>query len=354
MKPAAVLAEPAPPRPATGPAPRRDQVRLLAIDRLTGAMSDHPADALPGLLAPGDLLVVNDAATLPASLPARYGAAPLELRLAGPTGDERRWRAVLFGPGDWRTATELRPPPPVLPLGGRLAIGPALAAELVAISPRSPRLVELVFDRGGAALWQALYAAGQPVQYSYLAEPLALWSVQSVFAGRPWAVEMPSAGRPLSWATLAALRRRGVELAAVTHAAGLSSTGDAALDGLLPLAERYDVPAATVAAVERTRSRGGRVVAVGTTVVRALESAARRAPAGRLLVAGEGEAELLLDERSALAAVDGVVTGVHGPAESHGRLLAAFVGREVVAAAFRRAGQLGYRSHELGDLFLAL
>ena len=98
--------------------------------------------------------------------------------------------------------------------------------------------------------------------------------MQVAYASRPWAAEMPSAGRPLRWELLLALRDRGVQLASVTHAAGLSATGDAALDAALPLAERFEVPAGTAQAVARTRETQGRVVAVGTSAVRALEGAA--------------------------------------------------------------------------------
>src|SRR5690606_811511 len=130
------------------------------------------------------------------------------------------------------------------------------------------------------ALWAGLYRGGAPVQYSYHRAPLALWSVQSAFAGRPWAAEMPSAGRPLDWRTLGGLRRAGVGLARLTHAAGLSSSGDPAMDRLLPLPERYAIPEATIAAITATQARGGRIIAVGTTVVRALEGSV--AASGRL------------------------------------------------------------------------
>src|SRR6185503_15959730 len=106
---------------------------------------------------------------------------------------------------------------------------------------------------------------GRPVQYSYLEGPLELWHVQTLYAGRPWAAEQPSAGRPLTASVLRALEESGVRLAALTHAAGISSTGDAALDALLPLPERYEIPAATVAAIARARAGGGRVIAIGTT-----------------------------------------------------------------------------------------
>jgi S-adenosylmethionine:tRNA ribosyltransferase-isomerase len=161
---------------------------------------------------------------------------------------------------------------------------------------------------------------------------------------------MPSAGRPLSWQLLAALRRRGVELAWLTHAAGLSATGDPALDAALPLPERYHIPRATAAAVHRARADGRRVIAVGTTVVRALEGAAR---AGQW-AGGNGTTDLVLGPDSELRAVDGILTGIHAPGESHFRLLGAFAPAALLDAASRHARARGYVPHELGDLCLVL
>lgn len=348
-------------RPATAPRHDRDDARLLAVDRDSGALRDLAIVDLPALLRAGDLLVVNDAATLPASLRARVaGGAPLELRLTGGLVGPLA-RAVLFDADDWRTPTERRRAPPRLAVGDRLlfeAPGPAghvpndpsgLRAELVAVDPRAARLVTLRFDRGDAALWSALYRLGRPIQYSYLREPLALWSVQTGFAARPWAAEMPSAGRPLSWETLLGLRRAGVELAALTHAAGLSSTGDPRLDALLPLPERYELPAATVAAIARARARGGRVIAVGTTVVRALEGSAHEHGAPR---AGPGETDLVLGADFVPRVVDGLLTGMHDPGASHFQLLRAFAGAPVLLAAWRHASAAGYLQHEFGDATL--
>lgn len=344
--------------PARAPRDRRSDARLLVVDPTTATWTDGRAEELPSLLRAGDLLVVNDAATLPASL---RGHGPtgeqLELRLVGPTQSQpEHWQVVLFGAGDWRTATEDRPAPAALTAGDRVELGPALGATVVAVSSVSPRLVTVEFDRRGAALWAALYEKGRPIQYSYLRDELALWSVQTVYGARPWAAEMPSAGRPLSWEILLALRRRGVELCWLTHAAGLSSTGDPALDQALPLAERYELPDTTVAAIARARRRGGRIIAVGTTVVRALEGAERKARAGGAapgtLHAGGGWTGLVLDEQTRLAVVDGLLTGMHGPGESHFKLLSAFAPPSLLKAAWERAGELGYLCHEFGDLCL--
>src|SRR5262249_10957006 len=155
----------------------------------------------------------------------------------------------------------------VLRLGGGLqatALGRYAGAE-------GTRLVRLRFDRSGVGLWRALYAQGRPVQYSYLRAELELLHAQNRFPARPWAEESPSAGRQLRVGPSGARRRRGVALARLPHAVGLSSTGDAAADALLPLPGRYEIPAATVAAIEGAQRAGGRVVAAGTTVVRALE-----------------------------------------------------------------------------------
>src|SRR5262249_7513141 len=150
---------------------------------------------------------------------------------------------------------------------------------------------------------------GRPVQYAYTAAPLALFHVQTPYAARPWAVEAPSAGFALTWDVLLDLRRGGIDIARITHAAGLSSPGGPALDTRLPFAERYDVPEQTVRAISETKRHGGRVVAMGTTVARALEGAA--AAHGGHLVAGTGMTNFLLGPRTHRNVVDGIVTGLH-------------------------------------------
>jgi S-adenosylmethionine:tRNA ribosyltransferase-isomerase len=136
--------------------------------------------------------------------------------------------------------TEARGEPERLPVGRELSFGFGLSARIERVDPESPRLVWLRFQAEGAELWQRLYRAASPIQYAYLSRPLALWDVQNGFAARPWAVELPSAGKALSFETLFQLVDRGVHLELLTHASGISSTGDAELDSRLPVAERYD------------------------------------------------------------------------------------------------------------------
>jgi S-adenosylmethionine:tRNA ribosyltransferase-isomerase len=271
-----------------------------------------------------------------------------------------RFAAVLFGAGDWHTRTEDRPPPPAVAEGSRLRFG-ALRATVGRHATLSSRLVELRFEGDGApldadALWAALYKEGRPVQYAHLAHDLPLWAVQTVYATRPWAFEMPSAGRPLSWEILLALRRRGVRWASLTHAAGLSATGDPAIDAALPLPEAFDIPAATARAVAEARARNGRVVAVGTTVVRALEGAAQQhnGHGGGLLRAGRGETDLRITPAFRPRVVDGILSGAHAAHESHFQLLSAFAGAELLAAAAVHAERAGFLTHELGDSMLVL
>lgn len=322
----------------------RAEVRLLVIDPEEGVQRSGAFAELPTLLDPGDLLVFNDAGTLPASLRAHLGAIPLELRLAA--ASPRGYWAVLFGPGSWRQRTEDRPPPPLISAGTVLRLQ-TMQAVVVTVDPRSPRLVELQFSLEGAPLWEALYKEGRPIQYAYHRDPLALWSVQNSYGARPVAFEMPSAGRAFTLETFIALRRRGIELGWLTHAAGLSSTGDPSLDRRLPLPEEFEIPAPTLAAVARARAAGRRVLAVGTSVVRALESSAR-------LGRSAGVTSLRLGPTDHLEVVTDLLTGMHVEGESHYELLHTFMSPRQLALANDRAIQEGMLSHEFGDLTLVL
>jgi S-adenosylmethionine:tRNA ribosyltransferase-isomerase len=338
--------------PATWPRPEPGEDRLLRIDPAARSVRDARLHDLARELRRGDLLVVNDAATLPASLRGRGPAGQeLEMRLAG-AGEAGEWWAVLFGGGDWRTRTEHRPPPPRLGPGDRIGIGGDLTAEVRRVDEASARLVAVAFDRAGADLWSALYRHGRPVQYSHLRAPLSLWHVQTGYAARPWAVELPSAGRPLTAGARDALEGRGVGLVALTHAAGLSSTGDPSLDARLPLPERFEIPARTVRAVDDARARGGRVVAVGTSTVRALEGQAALHH-GRL-VPGAAVTHLVLGPGHRRRVVDGVLTGLHEPGSSHFEMLKAFAPEGLLREAYAHAEAAGYLGHEFGDSSLIL
>jgi S-adenosylmethionine:tRNA ribosyltransferase-isomerase len=349
---------------------RRDHVRLLLLDRGSGAVQHHRFDELPLLLEPGDLVVVNDSRTLPASLLGRTeSGAALEVRLAARDGE--RWAALPLGvPADGGdpalVPTDARPAPPPLPPGERLRFGGGLTATVLGRHAEAPPLVWLAFDAGDERLAEALHRAGRPVRYAYVPRPWPLHHYQTLFAATPGSAEMASAGRPFTVQTVRALRDRGIGLATISLHAGLSTYGDPAVDRRFVPAEAYRVPEATAAAVDRCRAAGGRVVAVGTTVVRALETAAglftgappRGSPdpsagGGRVLV-GAGVTRLRIGPGHRLLAVDGLLTGLHEPEASHLDLLAAFVAPEVLARAYTAALDAGYLWHEFGDVCLVI
>jgi S-adenosylmethionine:tRNA ribosyltransferase-isomerase len=321
----------------------KTNVKLLVVK--DGEIEDSSIERLPDYLRSGDLLVVNDAATLPASLPARDARNnQLELRLTTQLG-ERVWQAAVFGAGDWRTPTEARPSPPRFAQGEEILIAPDFRARVRGEDQLSERLLDLEFDLSGEELWRNLYRHGKPVQYSYMNDDLKLWSVQNVYSSRPWAAEMPSAGHALSWRLLLKLIKKGIKIVPLTHGAGLSSTGDVEIDRALPLAERFEIPTSAMEAVSRTQAGGGRVIAVGTSVVRALESA------GPGL---SGFTTLKLGPEYERKIVDGLLTGTHDVSESHYKLLLAFLPENILTRVSRHLEREDYLTHEFGDLCLIL
>ncbi len=319
--------------------------RLLVADR--DGIREQSRSELGRLFRSGDLVVANDATTLPASLRGRHERTgdSIEVRLAGYVSgfDPHRFRAVVFGAGEHTTATERRRSPPLLMVGDGLALGPLTA---IVESVEDPRLVVLGFSGDRARVMAGLARHGRPIQYAHVPTPLDLWDVWTNVAGRPFAFEAPSAGFALDWGVLTAWLRRGIGVATLTHAAGVSSTGDPELDRRLPLDEPYLIPERTAESVSGTKEAGGRVIAVGTTVVRALEAAAI-AP-GRVR-AGEGMATGRIGESTRLQVVDVLVTGIHEPADSHFELLRAFADDDTLEQVHRIAVDRGFLTHEFGD-----
>lgn len=332
---------------------RSRQSRLLVVDA-RGALQHASQGELANFLEPGDLLVANDAATLPASLSGVHerSGEPIEVRLAGrrslAVDDVREFTAIVFGAGDHTTRTEDRAPPPAFEAGDRLVLGP-LHATVLRLQDH-PRLVNLRFDGSPDAVWAAIARHGKPIQYAHVVKPLALWDLWTRVAALPVAFEPPSAGFVLDWGLLGELKARGIDFSTLTHAAGISSTGDAALDTKLPFDEPYHLPASTVAAVARTRARGRRVVALGTTVVRALEHAA--ALHGPALRPGEGLATQRIGPQTKLHVVHAIISGTHEPGTSHYELLRAFAGDPLLRHASAELERHGYLTHEFGDSVL--
>jgi S-adenosylmethionine:tRNA ribosyltransferase-isomerase len=322
----------------------RDAVRLLILDRAGGRITHSRFDRFAFHLRPGDLVVFNSSRTLPAALPARSAGRPLEVRLAERLSDDT-WLALVVPDTDGRRAT------PALETGSPLDFGHGLAAEVIEPEAGPARLARLRFNATGAALVDRVHRLGRPIRYEHVSRPFGLEHYQTVFARDPGSAEMPSAGRAFTWRQLFDLRHRGVDTAFVLLHAGLSSYLDDELDRSHPVAEEEFVVGEDAAArVRAAHGRGGRVVAVGTTVVRALESAVeddRVAPR-------RGYTRLRLTAGHRLRAVDGLLTGFHEPEASHLDLLTAFAPAELIRSAYEEAVRERYLWHEFGDLNLIL
>ena len=334
---------------ATQPVQRPRGARLLVVDA-RGRVRDVARTELVDQLRRGDLVIANDAATLPASLHGTHLAtgAEIEVRLAARRSllpaDVRSFSAVVFGSGDFHLPTEKRPLPPPLAADDRLRLGPLLATVTAVLG--HPRLVSLALHGSPDSIWEGIARHGRPIQYAYMKSALALWDVWTAIAGPPVAFEAPSAGFALDWQTLAAMRARGIEFETITHAAGISSTGDDALDAHLPFDEPYDIPVATALAIDHARTEHRRIVAIGTTVVRALEHAGCE---GRAIRPGPGLATGRITPASPLHVVDALVSGVHEPGTSHYQLLGAFAVAEILEHADAVMEAERYRTHEFGD-----
>jgi S-adenosylmethionine:tRNA ribosyltransferase-isomerase len=311
----------------------RDGVRMLVSRGSSGEISRHGFRDLPGLLLPGDLLVVNNTGTLPAQVRTAGGLA---VHFSTPLPDGA-WLVELRQIKDKTTIPN----------------GPGHPGQAICL----PAGAVLTLERPvGARLWRArlsvavvpyLLRHGAPIRYSYVRRDWPLSAYQTVFARLPGSAEMPSASRPFTGSVVTALAARGVLIAPVTLHTGVSSL-EAGED---PYPEPYDVPPATARLVNHVRAAGGRVIAAGTTVVRALETAADQ---DGFVAPSAGWTSHVVTPQTGVRAVDGLLTGLHEPRSSHLRMLAAFAGAELLGRCYQAATGSGYLWHEFGDVHLML
>ena len=287
----------------------RDGVRMLVSRRAEGRISHHRFGDLPGLLLPGDLIVVNTSGTLPAEVRAG-GQLAVHFSTPLPDGGWLVELRTIAGPATIPNDAGVAGDTIRLPAGARLTLAARVTGRLWR--------AEL-----STAVVPYLLRHGVPIRYSYVRREWPLAAYQTVFATRPGSAEMPSASRPFTPEVVTRLIARGVTFAPLTLDTGVSSLeGDEE-----PYPEPYDVPPATARLVNLTRRDGGRVIAAGTTVVRALETAARTRPAADGMVAASaGWTDHIVTPGSGVLAVDGLLTGLHEPRSSHLRMLAAFAG----------------------------
>jgi S-adenosylmethionine:tRNA ribosyltransferase-isomerase len=323
---------------------RRDHGRLL-VSRGTAPPVDARFDAIGTFLAPGDLVVVNTSATLPAALDGRLpDGEPIVVHLSGelPGGvalvEVRR-------PGDGTTAPlrldlDGTTAPVVIDLfgGGRV--------QLLTPFADSTRLwVAKVSIMPTTAEYLARH--GRPIRYRHVPHAWPVDAYQTVFADEPGSAEMPSASRPFTPELVTTLVTRGIHFAPLVLHTGVSSLEG----GERPYPERYRVPRDTAAMINAVRAAGGQVVAAGTTVVRALATVTD--DHGEVHP-GVGWTDVVVPPATPRRAVDGLLTGWHEPESTHLWMLEAFADREVLAAAYATALDLGYRWHEFGDSHLIL
>jgi S-adenosylmethionine:tRNA ribosyltransferase-isomerase len=343
---AALAFELPPAQEATAPAEERglarDGVRLLVADATDGQMFHARFHELGAVLRAGDLVVINISATLPAAVQARRSdgtSVRVHFATRAPGLDER-WRVL-----------ELRSPDGARPARGRAGerLVPAGAEgelELVAPYASGSRLL-LARWRGMGSVEELLARRGEPIRYGYVQRQWPVAAYQNVYATIPGSAEMPSAGRPFTSWLITKLLAAGVQFAPILLHTGVSSPERHES----PFPEQYEVPAATARVVNATRAAGGRVIAVGTTVVRALETVAR--PDGGVEPGG-GWTGLVIDPERGVRAVDGLITGWHEPQASHLQMLAAIAGDDVLHRSYRCALAAGYLWHEFGDSHLIL
>ena len=319
----------------------RDGVRLLLARRSDGSIEHHTFADLPDQLSPGDAVVINVSATIPAAVPARRS-----------NGDRVRVHFATRAPhleDDWRVV-EIRSAdgsrPARLPAGERLELRGGAALELIAPYASGQRLM---LSRFCCALLVDEYLEhnGEPIRYGHVRGQWPLESYQNVYATSPGSAEMPSAGRPFTRELISRLVAREITVAPITLHAGVSSPESHEP----PFPEWYEVPDRTAQVIAAARESGGRVIAVGTTVVRALESAGGPE---RCSCARSGWTSLVVTPECGVSVVDGLITGWHEPEASHLQMLEALMGPELLARSYDAALDAGYLWHEFGDSHLIL
>lgn len=326
----------------------RDAVALLVAERASGELGDTGFRAIGEHLREGDLLVINTSATLPAAVEATLDGEAVLVHFSTPA--RRESAPALDGDQPARWAVEIRGTDGTrhsLPLpGAALSLPAGASATLESAIDGGDRLA-IARLRLGQPVERYLAEHGRPIRYPHVPRHWPIGAYQTIWAREPGSAEMPSAGRPFTATLVTELVARGVRFAPVVLHAGVSSL-EAGED---PLPERFAVGAAAAQLAGATRAWGGRVIAVGTTVVRALESAV--APDGTLMPAA-GTTDLVITPERGVRVVDGLLTGWHEPEASHLRMLEAIAGPELLERSYRAAVEHGYRGHEFGDMHLIL
>jgi S-adenosylmethionine:tRNA ribosyltransferase-isomerase len=319
----------------------RDAVRMLVTRRASGEIEHTTFGSFPAHLEPGDLVVVNTSGTIPAAVNG-FGAdgTPVVVHLSTQLDDDR-WVLEPRRPSGRTTERWTGPPPP-----SRVVLGEGASLELLVPYLDSSRLWVASLSLPQPVLtWLAVHA--RPIRYGYVERPWPATAYQNVYATEPGSSEMPSAGRPFTPEIITRLVAKGVAVTPV-----VLHTGVASLErDEIPYPEHTVIPFATAVRVNSTRAAGGRIIAVGTTVVRALESAV--GPEGELRPY-DGWTDLVITPERGVGVIDGLLTGWHEPEASHLLMLEAIVGRDLLERSYEASLAEGYLWHEFGDVHLVL
>lgn len=321
---------------------RRDHVRMMVSNRWTGESRHVCFFDLPQALKAGDVVVLNASRTVPAVLYIKHMrngkviSSQRELRLAHRI-DHQTWNV-------WVVGDQVQQ-------GDEFIFSDQLTARVTQTELPGP-LVQVRFSLAGTQLFEQIYLLGNPVRYEYIKQPWSLDYYQTVYGSVPGSVELPSAGRAFSWELIFRLKKQGVQIVILTLHTGLSYFSDD-FPFLPPEQnhESYEIPEHAAKVIQQAKQRGGRVIAVGTTVVRALESAAQ---SDHGCLAQSGISNLYITEETSLQVVDGLMTGFHEPEASHLDLLSAFVKPSILKLMYKEAIQERYLWHEFGDIHLIL
>ncbi|RSD25387.1 S-adenosylmethionine:tRNA ribosyltransferase-isomerase [Mesobacillus subterraneus] len=316
----------------------RDQVRMMVLGKRSGNTNHRTFNELDQYLEAGDILVLNNSRTIPAVLKAewyRKGTqidSDIEIRLARKKSDSA-WEALIVAK--------------TVKVGDQFKLSETLNANVIGKVLKSPLLI-VQFSLEGIALFDAFYSLGEPVRYEYINQPWSLDYYQTVFASQPGSVEMPSAGRAFSWELIYRLKRKGVQVVFLQLHTGLSYLLDDDYHHSPDQHfEEYVISKNDMDVILSAKASGGKVIAVGTTVVRALETAAATDSLA-------GWTNLYITADYQLKVADGIITGFHEPKASHLDMLTAFVDEEKLFEAYREAIQENYLWHEFGDINLII
>ncbi|MCE7735153.1 MAG: S-adenosylmethionine:tRNA ribosyltransferase-isomerase [Candidatus Heimdallarchaeota archaeon] len=343
---------------ATRSIQKNPKTKLLVINNKLKEVKSDSLDNIEAYFDEGDVIVINQSGTIPGSMQGKVMRTneDIEIRLAGWVGTDftcgYNWKAITFAGGDWRQKTEDRKDINNLFKGDIITFQNGLFMTVKEIFVKPGKFIQIEFqtDISSEELWNKIYEIGTPIQYSYLEDQLAIWDQQTLFSGPPLSLEPPSASFQFSWSLINKLIRKGVIIVPISHSAGISSTGNTEVDSYLPLPEIYEVNKKSADSIQNAKMEGKKIIALGTSVVRALEAIASKNE-GKI-VPSKDITNFVIHQNYQTQVVTGIISGMHIPEESHMQIMLAFTTDDLLLDGYNLAVEDEYHWHEYGDLTL--